>query len=270
MPSLKRFFKLAPRYFQRFGAVRGTDILARTILAKLVPAGISIPVRVPGLDAPLALRARTSDVKVFHQVFVDLEHDVKDLTGEAAVIVDAGANVGFSSVLFATAFPRARVIAIEPEDGNYTQLVKNTRTYRNIAPVHAALWSHRDRVRIANPDSEQWAFRVDSAGAGRNDGMISALGVPDVLDQYEIDHVDILKIDIEGAEIEVFGAGCDAWMPRVGFMMIELHDYLRPGCETAVASAMERSGFGRTKRGEFAIFSRALTGSASVPPASAT
>jgi FkbM family methyltransferase len=266
MPSLKRFFELAPRYFQRFGTVRGADVLTRTIIAKLAPAGTVIRVRVPGLDAPLALRARSSDVKVFHQVFVDLEHDVKDLTGQATVIIDAGANVGFSSVLFATAFPGARVIAIEPEETNFAQLVSNAAAYPNITPVHAALWSHRDRVRISNPAAEQWAFRVDAAAGEGKDGMITALGVGDILADYDLEGVDILKIDIEGAETQVFGPGCESWIARVGFMMIELHDYLTPGCDSAVTAATERAGFGRSSRGEFAIFSRQRSGESFAAP----
>ncbi|MEP6495567.1 MAG: FkbM family methyltransferase [bacterium] len=260
MPSLKRFLKLSPPYFRRFGIVRGADVLLRTIITKLRPAGETVAVTVPGLNAPLTLRARTSDVKVFHQVFVDLEHDVKSLTGDATVIVDAGANVGFSSVFFATAFPRARVIAIEPEDSNYAQLVKNSAAYPNVVPVHAALWSERRRVRIANPESEQWAFRVAASGSGdkEGDGLIAALGVADVMADYKLDHIDILKIDIEGAETEVFGSGCEAWITDVGSIVIELHDYLKDGCSTAVHSAMDRMGFGHTTRGEFVVFSRQL------------
>ena len=265
MPSLKRFAALAPRYLSRFGAIRGTDVLLRTIVAKLLPAGRRVTVRVPGLSAPLSLRTRTSDVKVFHQVFVDLEHDVRGLTGDVSVIVDAGANAGYSSVFFATAFPRARVIAIEPEASNHAQLVRNAAPYPNIVPVHAALWSHRQRVRIANPASEQWAFQVAAGADGSkdrrdassdDDGMIAALGVADVMADFGLTHIDLLKVDIEGAETEVFGSESAAWLPRVRHIMIELHDYLKPGCEAAVYGATAKAGFGHTTRGEFVVFSR--------------
>jgi FkbM family methyltransferase len=257
MPSLRRFLQLSPRYFRRFGPFTGADILLRTIVAKLVPSGRSVPVRVPGLRSTLELRARTSDVKVFDQVFVEREHDIKSVTGSAMTIVDAGANVGFSSVFFATEYPQARVIAIEPEKSNYEQLVRNAAAYPNIVPVHAALWSTRGVVRIANPDAQEWAFRVDAVNSGQAVATIPAVAVSDVIAQYGLKHVDILKIDIEGAETEVFGASAADWLPRVGHIMIELHDYLKPGCSTATRGAVERAGFTHTmQHGEYTVFSR--------------
>ena len=256
MPSLRRFLELSPRYLHRFGVLNGTDVLLRTIVAKLLPSGRPVSVRLPGLRAPLVLRSRSSDVKVFHQVFVDREHDVKRLAPTATTIIDAGANVGFSSVFFATEFPGAQVIAIEPEPSNYAQLVRNTASYPNITPVHAALWSGRGVVSIENPESEEWAFRVFASDSTRDRATIPATGVADVLAQFGLSQVDILKIDIEGAETEVFGPGCDEWLGCVRNLVIELHDYLKPGCSRAVHAAATRVGFAHTMQGEFTIFVR--------------
>jgi hypothetical protein len=50
--------------------------------------------------------------------------------------------------------------------------------------------------------------------------------------------VDILKIDIEGAELEIFSDGADEWLPRIGLIIIETHERFRPGSEAAVRKAL--------------------------------
>ena len=254
MPSVRRFLDLAPRFLSRFGAVKGTDVLLRTIAAKMLPRGTKVPVSLPQLRGSLILRSRTSDVKVFYQVFVDREHDVHWPNAEIKTIVDAGANAGYSSVFFASAFPSATVIAIEPEESNYQQLVENAGPYRNIIPVNAALMNGPGRVSIADSAAEEWAFRVDGAKAGL--AQVEAVGISQLLQRYGLSHIDLLKVDVEGSEIEIFDEHSDAWLDQVDNIMIELHDYLRPGCEAAVSKAIGHKGFSRSSRGEFALFSR--------------
>jgi hypothetical protein len=68
----------------------------------------------------------------------------------------------------------------------------------------------------------------------------------------QLSSIDLLKIDIEGAEKEVFEV-CD-WMGDVHSLMIELHDRFKPGCSEAVAPAVE--GFSRQARGFTTLFVR--------------
>jgi hypothetical protein len=52
--------------------------------------------------------------------------------------------------------------------------------------------------------------------------------------EFRLESIDILKVDIEGAEIEVF-SGCD-WIDRIGLLAIELHEEARPGCTALLDS----------------------------------
>ena len=56
------------------------------------------------------------------------------------VVVDAGANIGLSTVFFANKFPQAKIVAIEPEPSNFAMLRDNVAPYPNVTPVQAALW----------------------------------------------------------------------------------------------------------------------------------
>ena len=70
--------------------------------------------------------------------------------------------------------------------------------------------------------------------------------------EMNLDSIDLLKVDIEGAEKEVF-EDCD-WMQRVDCLIIELHDRFKPGCSRAVNSVTRE--FSRSQRGEMTLYTR--------------
>ena len=73
---------------------------------------------------PFSIRVRTSDYSCFRQVFV-LQEYALDARWQPKTIVDAGANIGLASIYFANAFPSSRIVAVEPERGNFRLLQKN-------------------------------------------------------------------------------------------------------------------------------------------------
>lgn len=196
---------------------------------------------IPGVPSQLAMRRGTSDPDVFSSIFVerDLEHG---LPGDARLVIDAGANVGFSSVFYACRYPEALVIAVEPDRDN-AELARRNCAGLNVRVVEGAVWPRTGWVRIANPDAEPWAFRVEECGQ-RDRGAVRAWSIADLLADSGRDRCDLLKMDIEGGEADVFAAECD-WLPRVGQIVIDLHG------ERAERAVMARTaaGFAATRRG---------------------
>jgi FkbM family methyltransferase len=178
------------------------------------------------------LRRGSKDQDVFEKIFIAKEYDI-DL-GCPLFIVDAGAYTGLSSIFFACKYPNATVVALEPEPSNFSMLLLNTKHYGNIKPIKAGLWSRNAFLRIQDTFASTWAFRVmeDPTGQG-----IEAIGIPDVMSRFSVTQIDILKMDIEGSEIEVL-AQCSSWINSVRTMIIELHDCLRPGCANALEKAL--------------------------------
>jgi len=201
----------------------------------------------PKLGHAVRLRLHTSDTMVFGGVFMDEEYRF-GLPSYADVIVDAGAYIGFTSIFYAQKFPRARIFAIEPERSNFELMRKNVRPYPNIFPIHAALWSRRSHVSVGAPLPRafgNWGFTVSG-----KPGPVSAITIPSLMQNFGIEHIDLLKIDIEGSEKEVF-EGCD-WQDRVGSIVIELHDRFKPGCSEVVNRALQ--GFSRTSAGDLTCY----------------
>lgn len=184
------------------------------------------------LPHPVTLRVGTSDISVFQEV-ISKQCYRFGLPDRPDVIVDAGANIGLASIFYAQKFPDARIFAIEAERSNFEAMLVNVRHYENIIPIHAALWSHTGTIRVIDPPlgaSGHWGFAV-----AEGSGECAAITVPALMRQFGFEHIDLFKIDIEGAEKEVFAA-CD-WQNAVGTVVIELHDRFKQGCSASVDRA---------------------------------
>ena len=155
----------------------------------------------------------------------------------ARVVIDAGANIGLSAVFFAHRFPGARIIAIEPESANFELLCRNTRPYPNITAVHGALWNRSGQVDVVDPGRGEHGF-VTADNRGKVDAReaVPCFSVADLMRLHGLQHVDLLKVDIEGAEKEVFESAHD-WIGHVGSVVVELHERFRPGCTQAFMDA---------------------------------
>jgi len=244
--SLKRLLK----YIYRFGVVQGLRILYR-ILARQK----NVKLHLPALRAPVFLRSGTSDVRTFEKVFVSEEYEFPYPNRTPSLIIDAGANVGYASIFFANKFPDSLILAVEPESSNYELLLRNTQPYKNITALRGALWHQPTPLTIENPKDEHWAFRVVQARS-RDSDTVRGMTVPELMAIAGTSVVDILKVDIEGAEKEVFESTVDMWLDRVRLIVIELHDWLRAGCSTSFYRATSRLAFRQFICGENVVLVR--------------
>jgi hypothetical protein len=79
---------------------------------------------------------------------------------------------------------------------------------------------------------------------------IKAVTIDTLLKKSGFDKIDILKLDIEGAEREIFSKNFDSWLDKVDIIMIELHDRIKKGCTKAFYSAVNKYKWKKFKRGE--------------------
>ena len=86
------------------------------------------------LKQPFELRDNESDKAIFFQVFYEKQYDLYRIDfPDAQRIIDGGANIGCASVYFSLRFPKAQILAIEPENNNFSLLKKNAEPYKNIS-----------------------------------------------------------------------------------------------------------------------------------------
>jgi FkbM family methyltransferase len=185
------------------------------------------------IKAPFYLRLKTSDLPTYDQVFIKLEYEFA-ISRIPKVILDAGANIGLASIYFANKYPDAKIIALEPEQSNFKMLEMNVSAYPNVFPVQAALWNKNEEVSVIDTDLGKWGFVTETKDtSGRLQGItchtVEAITVDKIMQNFNIETIDILKIDIEGAEKEVF-SDSSAWIERVDSIIVELHDSMKMGC----------------------------------------
>lgn len=203
---------------------------------------------VPGVPAKIRVRANDSDLVMFEQVFVRRDYEF-DLGFAPTTIVDAGANAGYASLYFHRKYPDARIIAIEPDSENCATLRLNTGSIPKIQVLNAGLWSSRQALVVVNADSPKCMISLQPA-AHPGPGNIDGFGVGDILRMMDTEVIDLLKIDIEGGELELFSENFLPWITKVRVIIIELHDRMRPGCAAAFYSAIRTLRFTQHQRGD--------------------
>lgn len=196
-------------------------------------AGKRAPLRQIGLrggygSLNMRLSRVSSDFAVFEQIFLDEEFKAIRCIASPRVIVDLGANAGYASRYLLTAFPTARLIAVEPDPENVRVCRINLDPFGDRAVVRqAAVWDKTTEL-LLQPgkfgDGREWATRVRTASDGETPD-VPAIDILTLIRDEDIDGIDLLKIDIEGSEWELFSSSrCQEWLPRVRNITIELHD----------------------------------------------
>jgi FkbM family methyltransferase len=197
----------------------------------------------------IILRGATTDSACFDKVFLDEEYR-SPYDHELQMIVDAGANIGMATLYFSSRYPTARIVAIEPQAQNFEILQRNCAGLPNVTLVQAALWPRPEKLTISDHHQGAWAYSVTCEPTEQSIAEVPGISVDDIMRKLKVDHIDLLKLDIEGSEREVFSANVGTWLDRVGFIIIELHDWLRPGCAKAFYSALAAKEFRQEIRGE--------------------
>ena len=210
---------------------------------------------------PLLARPSSTDLKVFAQTFVSEPYACLDDVADVELIVDCGANVGFASAFLLSRFPKASLVALEPDPENFALLQRNLAPYgARATALQAGVWSHNTRLRIVDEpyrDGGAWARQVREVSAHETSDM-EALDIPEILRRAGHDRISILKMDIEGSECVVFGAtNVDAWLSRVDCLAVELHDDTHFGrCTDIFSRAIADMGFSLSRSRELTIARR--------------
>ena len=185
----------------------------------------------------ISLRPDNSDYEVFNQIFRFTSYGALEKLGKITTVIDAGANIGLSAMYFSKRLNYPEIVALEPEDFNYRQASLNTRGLPQVTLLKKALWSKKRMASIANPNTASWDFRIEAD----DQGDVECVSVSDILHYKNWQTIDLFKIDIEGAEREIFESPEHMqWLNKVRIFAIELHDNMVPGCSLAFFRAIAR------------------------------
>ena len=192
----------------------------------------------PWLGGTVFVRPGTADMATIDQFLIG-PYMPASTGAPPLTIVDLGANIGLATRYLKHSFPSAKVIAIEPDSENFDLLQKNLEGLSGCYAVKAAAWPVDGWVDLERDGLRHSAFRTKATMDSK--GSIEALSITGLMRRFGIDRIGLLKIDIEGAEMEIFSAEDLSWLDRVDRIAIELHDLFKPGCGDAFFKAICRS-----------------------------
>jgi len=193
-------------------------------------------IKVPGYPNPVKIRGGNgSDGFAFYQILAMKDFDVFTNLGSPRLIIDAGANIGMSSIYFLNRYPSLKVVAIEPDPETFEICKMNLAPYADrVVLIKGAVWSTCGRVVLVKGELE-WNSHVQQA-QNDADASVDSYDIPSLIAAGGGGKVDLLKVDIEGGELELFGKNTEAWLPAVKNIAIEFHG---EDCEKSFFGALK-------------------------------
>jgi len=246
--GLKKGLRLLYRTVDRFGL--GAGLKAWWALA--APGTGVRAVRIPGFDHKVWLRAGTTDIANFEQIFLlgSLDQDrfpqrraLQGYAGTAPtprVVVDGGAYIGLSTVWLAREFPDATIYAVEPDPDNAAMIRRNVAAWPNVEVVEAGLWDQPTTVFLRREGQEPWSVKVTDTGGGQG---VPTVTINQLMERAGAQELLMVKLIIEGSERAVFRSGLE-WLDRTHHVVFMPCDWASPGTgggQAAFAALAARS-----------------------------
>jgi FkbM family methyltransferase len=194
---------------------------------------------IPPLHHPLRIRRGTTDATAVTISVIRENYGQFFPSGPVKLIVDAGAYIGDTAAWYLSTCPEATVVSLEPDEDNFKLLDENCRAYghRSIRRK-AGIWP-RDAFLRVDTTGEKDSLAVHEVNAGE---AYDCLGLSPltIMQDAGFERIDILKCNIEGAEVPLFEANYEEWLSRTRSIYIQLHN--RSAFDAAMA-ATARFGF---------------------------
>lgn len=212
-------------YYRALESIRDVVIYRRLRRSwKKEEQGTPVQLGLRSLDGrKVFARPGTCDAEVLWDVFIEQYHLPPVPLSDDCVILDLGANVGYTTAHFTTLYPRATIGVVEMDPDNMALARMNTEFAKDRCRyLEVAVWSQSGTILYEGVD--KWGYHVINNSTHKEQLAQSAHSLPmeEIIKQCQLTHVDYLKMDIEGAEAVVFNSDI-SWLDKVRLLKIEYH-----------------------------------------------
>ena len=192
------------------------------------------------------------DFYTYEEVILKRSYDIP-FGFSPKTIIDGGGNIGLTAAFWATKYPGATIVTLEPDGDNFSMLRRNTAPYKNIHAIRGGVWSKSGHLVVKDTGQGNNSFTVEEADAGTR-GAVPAFSIADIMVKMNWPSIDVVKLDVEGSEKEIFSSNYESWMPKAKVIVVEIHDRMRKGCSNAVFQAFQQYDFSFAVAGENVVF----------------
>jgi FkbM family methyltransferase len=201
-------------------------------------------------------------VHLLREIFIDFQYFVT-VKKKNPVIFDVGSNIGIATLFFKMVYPESAIYSFEPDDAVFGFLKENIEGngLKNITPINAGLGRYTGKAQFYVPSWSSGSssihyekVEIESRYAGQCHGRenisihqkeVDVMKVSDFIMEQGIRHIDLMKIDAEGAEAEIIEDVSEVF-DRIGFIILEYHyskDLLEKNSLASIISSLERADF---------------------------
>lgn len=203
--------------------------------------GDAMPLHIRQLNGQeVWVRPGTSDVRVLWDCYFKQYQLPPMPIRDDATILDLGANVGYTAASLGVRYPNARIIGVELDSENSELARRNTAFLGDRCTiVNAGIWF--EQTRIAYTGNTDHALHITDKPDTSATHYVQTITMPMLMDQFGIDEVDYVKMDIEGAEASVLENAVDVrWLDRIRNMNVEVHE---PATIKGITTVLRAHGF---------------------------
>lgn len=178
-----------------------------------------VRVRLEGSAVPLVL-GDASDYAVL--AATRAAEVIPDFVQSPKTIIDCGAHIGTVSLQYRARFPEAAIYAVEPDPLTIERLRRNLESVENVSVIQAAVGARSGSAAFFQ-STHSWSSSLTPPPYEPVGGqtVVPTMTLSDLLDHCGVTHVDLLKLDIEGAELDVLGDS--EGLSRVRAIVGEIH-----------------------------------------------
>jgi len=182
-------------------------------------------------DKKVFYRSSTSDMTLMYEILFQTKYKSEYFFPDKLnpkVIFDIGGNIGITSIYLASIFPDAKIYTFEPLPDNFEILIKNIQKYDNIEAFNIGLGSKNGNFKVyLSDDSENYggvSFFPHPIG-NKSDAYVSCevKNINEMMEKINIESIDLIKIDTEGAEYDILTALHEKILRNVSWITGELH-----------------------------------------------
>jgi FkbM family methyltransferase len=262
-PSLWRFFiwlvygwhfKEDCRAYGFPTAVRVVWEVFRVYVLKL-PFKTTRKIRIAGYPDDVHYRPGTSDLQAIKQMLFQQFYEPIAHCDAPRFILDCGGNVGGSALYFLWKYPNTHITVVEPDPANFSVCKENLERYirqGRVTCLQSGIWHRKTGLKLVRSTlGQEWSIEVRECSDGET-ADLEAIDIGTILAQSGYDTIDILKIDIEGAERRILrsDSGFESWLDRTRHLAIELHG---EDCTRIFLEAMSAYDYEPKARGDVTI-----------------
>ena len=172
----------------------------RRILRRHGTRLISIRVQIDGTPRAIVV-SDYGELEVMRDIFLDEDYSVEGLP-VPKTILDVGANIGLAALYFRACYPDAQIIAVEPDPTTFFKLTRNVGGDGRVLLVNAAASDHDGEVVLFQPAAYSIASSVKRSEGAASEVRVRATTLDALCDEMRLSRIDMLKLDVEGAEVE--------------------------------------------------------------------